>query len=171
MVIVTTIGYNDKMAAIVLKAWCDGSITKNPGGVGGFAALVDDGTKRWTLTGAEANSTSNRAEIMAVIMLLTSLPPASEVVIHSDSNYVVLGVMERMHRWAGDGWRGGDRKPVKNQDLWQRLFSLCSTYKVKMVWVRGHSGIPENELVDKLAKEATKDFVKNNLTINGHVVV
>ena len=73
------------------------------------------------------------------------------VEIHTDSQYVMLGVTEWLAGWKRRGWKTADKKPVKNVDLWQRMDELVRAHNIAWFWVRGHNGHPENERADALA--------------------
>jgi ribonuclease HI len=109
-----------------------------------------------TICGGEPRTTNNRMELMAAISALEALRRASVVHITTDSQYVKQGIDTWLPRWQENGWRTSDRKPVKNQDLWQRLAAAAAAHQVRWHWTRGHSGHVENEKVDKLAREAAE---------------
>jgi len=111
-------------------------------------------TSERTLSGGETDTTNNRMELMAAICALEALRRATSVRLTTDSQYVMQGIQTWVPRWQANGWRTADRKPVKNQDLWQRLAAAVAPHKVLWQWTRGHSGHAENEKVDKLAREA-----------------
>ena len=92
--------------------------------------------------------------ISQAIRALEALRRASSVKLTSDSQYVMHGIEKWLPRWQANGWRTSDKKPVKNQDLWERLVAAVSPHCVRWHWTRGHSGHIENEKVDKLAREA-----------------
>ncbi len=111
-----------------------------------------DGTER-ELFGGEPVTTNNRMEMMAVIEALTALTRSCDVVIHTDSTYVMKGITEWIHSWKAKGWKTAAREPVKNVDLWKRLDELAAGHRIKWVWVKGHSGHDGNERADKLANK------------------
>ena len=111
-----------------------------------------DGTER-ELFGGEAVTTNNRMEMMAVIEALMALTRSCDVVIHTDSTYVMKGITEWIHSWKAKGWKTAAREPVKNVDLWKRLDELAAGHRIKWVWVKGHSGHDGNERADKLANK------------------
>ena len=92
--------------------------------------------------------------VMAVISALESLKRHCTVVLYTDSQYVQKGISEWIHSWKRRGWKTADKKPVKNIDLWQRLDAVHAQHQVVWHWVRGHSGHPENERADALARAA-----------------
>jgi len=141
------------MSATHVEIFTDGACLGNPG-PGGWAALLRYKTSERTLSGGETDTTNNRMELMAAICALEALRRATSVRLTTDSQYVMQGIQTWVPRWQANGWRTADRKPVKNQDLWQRLAAAVAPHKVLWQWTRGHSGHAENEKVDKLAREA-----------------
>jgi ribonuclease HI len=137
----------------VVEIYTDGACRGNPG-PGGWGALLTQGEHAKELSGAEPLTTNNRMELTAVIRALEALKRPSEVRIFTDSEYVRRGITEWVKSWKVRGWKTADRKPVKNQDLWERLDTLAAGHKIEWRWVKGHSGIPGNERVDRLANEA-----------------
>jgi ribonuclease HI len=93
-------------------------------------------------------------ELMAAIRALETLKRSCAIDLTTDSTYVRNGVTQWMSAWKRRGWRTADKKPVKNQDLWQRLDQAAERHRVSWHWVRGHSGHVENERVDALANAA-----------------
>jgi ribonuclease HI len=137
----------------IVEIYTDGACRGNPG-PGGWAALLSTGEHEKELSGAEVLTTNNRMELTAVIRALEALKRPSEVRILTDSEYVRRGITEWVKSWKARGWRTAGRKPVKNQDLWERLDELAAGHRIEWRWVRGHSGVPGNERVDRLANEA-----------------
>lgn len=136
-----------------VEAHTDGACLGNPG-PGGWAALLRAGGHERELVGSEPLTTNNRMELMAAIAALEALTRACEVVLFTDSQYVQKGISEWMPGWVRRGWRTASGQPVKNQDLWERLHAAQATHRVQWRWVRGHSGDPDNERVDGLARAA-----------------
>ncbi|HEY9131427.1 MAG TPA: ribonuclease HI [Dyella sp.] len=135
-----------------VQAFTDGACLGNPG-PGGWAALLRaKGTER-LLVGGEPATTNNRMELMAAIAALEALTRPCKVVLCTDSRYVMQGIEEWVPRWKANGWRTADKKPVKNQDLWERLSQAVSVHQVKWQWVKGHNGHAENERVDEAARK------------------
>jgi ribonuclease HI len=137
----------------MIEIYTDGACRGNPG-PGGWAALLITGEREKEINGAEALTTNNRMELTAVIRALEALKRPVEACIYTDSEYVRRGITEWVHNWKQRGWRTADKKPVKNQDLWERLDELTAGHKLDWRWVKGHSGVPGNERVDRLANEA-----------------
>ncbi len=134
----------------------DGSCLKNPGGAGGFAAIVDGFGERQVLTGGESASTNNRMELMAAIVALESLSPRAplNVLLYSDSKYLVDGMSQGWPlKWERNGWKTKKKAPVCNPELWKRLLAASRRHIVTWEWVRGHNGDRDNELCDTLALE------------------
>ena len=129
----------------------DGACLGNPG-PGGWAALLRYGQRERELVGGEAQTTNNRMELMAAIRALEVLTEPCEVVLHTDSQYVRKGITEWMPNWLRRNWRTAAGAAVKNQDLWQRLHAAAQRHEVDWRWVKGHSGDPDNERVDDLAR-------------------
>jgi ribonuclease HI len=113
--------------------------------------LLRCGGRDKELSGGEATTTNNRMELTAAIRALEALTERCEVDLYTDSTYVRSGITEWLPRWKARGWRTANRKPVKNQDLWQELAEVVTLHEVRWHWVKGHSGHPENERADALA--------------------
>lgn len=131
----------------------DGACLGNPG-PGGWAALLRYRGKERELFGGEAATTNNRMELMAAIMALEALSEPCVVTLHTDSQYVRQGITEWMKNWVRRGWKTAAGEPVKNRDLWERLHAASQRHSIDWRWVKGHSGNPDNERVDVLARNA-----------------
>lgn len=140
-----------KQNAVVV--YTDGACSGNPGPGGWGCVLLYNGHRR-ELSGGDADTTNNRMEMMAVIRALESLKRSCSVMIFTDSVYVMKGITEWMEQWKKRGWKTAAKKPVKNVELWQRLEQAVSGHDVDWTWVKGHSGVPENERADELATTA-----------------
>ncbi|RUQ28106.1 MAG: ribonuclease HI [Candidatus Competibacteraceae bacterium] len=136
-----------------MTLFTDGACSGNPG-PGGWGALLRYGAHEKELSGGEPATTNNRMEMLAVIHGLEALKKPAQVRIYTDSQYVMKGMTEWLAGWKRRGWKTADRQPVKNMDLWQRLEAAMTPHQVEWQWVRGHSGHPENERVDQLARAA-----------------
>jgi ribonuclease HI len=134
----------------VVEIYTDGACKGNPG-VGGWGALLKCDGKIRELYDGEPHTTNNRMELTAVIRALEALRRPCRVRLHTDSQYVQLGISTWIHSWKKRGWRTADKKPVKNEDLWRRLDELRGEHEVEWLWVRGHDGDPGNERADELA--------------------
>jgi ribonuclease HI len=135
----------------LVEIFTDGACSGNPG-PGGWGAILRYGAAEKELCGGEAATTNNRMEMTAAIRALETLKRPSTVRIHTDSIYLKDGITRWIHAWKTRGWKTADKKPVKNVDLWQRLEAALEHHQVEWVWVRGHSGHPENERADALAR-------------------
>ncbi len=140
----------------VVTIFTDGACLGNPG-AGGYAAIViEDGVRREIAQGFR-RTTNNRMEMMAAIEALASLSGSRAVRLHSDSQYLVFGMTKGWARnWRRKGWRRADNSPALNPDLWQALLDLSERHDIEWVWVRGHSGDPDNERCDQLSVEHAK---------------
>ncbi len=141
------------MSSDVVEIFTDGACSGNPG-PGGWAAILRFRDEQKELTGGERETTNNRMEMMAAIAALEALKRPSQVEITTDSTYVKDGITRWIHGWKKNGWKTSAKKPVKNQDLWQRLDQALAPHQVEWHWVRGHEGHPENERADALARQA-----------------
>jgi ribonuclease HI len=136
----------------IVQIYTDGACKGNPG-PGGWGALLIYGEHRKELCGGEKLTTNNRMEMTAVIEALAALKGPSEVILHTDSTYVMKGITEWIHAWIKRGWKTADKKPVKNADLWQLLQAQVQRHQVQWRWVKGHAGDPGNERADQLAND------------------
>lgn len=143
------------MSHKTVDIFTDGACLGNPG-PGGWGALLRYGDTERELSGADPDTTNNRMELMAAIMALEALTKPCDVVLWTDSTYVKNGIEQWLANWIRRGWKTAAKKPVKNQDLWQRLDAARSPHQVTWKWVKGHSGHPENERVDDLARLAAQ---------------
>lgn len=139
-----------------VEIFTDGACSGNPG-PGGWGALL-----RWRdavkeLKGGERETTNNRMELMAAIQALEALKRPAQVQLHTDSTYLRDGITKWIHSWKAKGWKTANKKPVKNIDLWQRLEAALERHQVDWHWVKGHSGHPENDRADALAREGIPD--------------
>lgn len=142
-----------------VEIFTDGACRRNPG-PGGWAALLRIGTHEKLLKGSEATTTNNRMELMAAIEGLKALKKPSTVVLTTDSQYVRQGITQWISGWKRNGWRTSQKKPVKNQDLWQALDAALENHSVQWEWVKGHSGHVENERADQAANDAIDEMLE-----------
>ena len=134
--------------------YTDGGAKPNPGGPGGWAVLLKFGDHTKELSGGEPSTTNNRMELMAAIMALEALKEPCQVTMFTDSQYLKNGITQWMNNWKRNGWRTADKKPVKNQELWERLDDARQRHTITWKWLRGHAGHEHNERVDQLATAA-----------------
>ncbi|AQZ95491.1 ribonuclease HI [Halopseudomonas phragmitis] len=142
-----------------IEIFTDGACKGNPG-PGGWGVLLRWGEHEKALCGGEPDTTNNRMELMAAIQGLQALKKSSQVILTTDSEYVMKGIREWMPNWKKRGWKTSSRQPVKNADLWQQLDELVAQHQVEWRWVRGHSGHRENEIADALANQGVEQVLK-----------
>jgi ribonuclease HI len=140
--------------------YTDGACRGNPG-PGGWGALLIAGDTRKELMGAQSLTTNNRMELTGAIEGLNALKRRCAVRLHTDSKYLLHGITEWLPDWKARGWRTAARKPVKNQDLWERLDAAVQGHEIEWRWVRGHAGDAGNERVDELANMAIDDLLSH----------
>lgn len=134
-----------------IEIFTDGSCSGNPG-PGGWGAILRFNGYEKELSGGEANTTNNRMELTSVIKALSALKEPCDVVITTDSQYVVNSIEKGwVIKWKNNNWIKPDKKKALNSDLWETLLDLLQIHNVKFEWIRGHNGHPENERCDSLA--------------------
>jgi ribonuclease HI len=138
-----------------IKIYTDGSCLGNPG-PGGYGALLIYKGHRKELNQGFTLTTNNRMELLGAIEALATLSERCDITLTTDSQYVRQGITQWIHGWKRKGWKTANRQPVKNVDLWKRLDTLSQQQNIDWRWVKGHSGHPENERVDDLAREAAE---------------
>lgn len=141
------------MTEHIVEIYTDGACSGNPG-PGGWGALLRFKGNEKKLSGHEEETTNNRMELMAAIQALEALKKPCYVAFYTDSQYVKNGITQWIEGWKAKGWRTAAKKDVKNRDLWERLDSAVQRHKIEWHWVKGHAGHEENEIVDKLARDA-----------------
>ena len=134
----------------------DGACSGNPG-PGGWCVIIKKDDKVNEFFGGDLETTNNKMELTAVIKGFENLKNASEVLVKTDSTYVINGITKWLPNWKAKGWINSAKKPVANKDLWEQLESLISSHKVDWLWVKGHSGDDENERADELARKGLRD--------------
>jgi ribonuclease HI len=141
----------------LVEIYTDGACKGNPGPGGWGVLLRREGATR-EFHGGEPHTTNNRMELIAVIRALEALEPGTRARLHTDSQYVHLGISKWIRDWKRRGWRTAEKKPVKNEDLWRRLEELAGSREVDWIWVRGHVGNAGNERADELANLGVAEF-------------
>ena len=136
----------------VVEVYTDGSCLVNPG-LGGWAAIIKNGRETSSISGSDRMTTNNRMELTAALEALKKLPKGCEVRLYTDSQYLKLGVTEWMPNWKTRGWQRKGGK-LANIDLWQSLDLEIQKHHIQWHWVKGHNGHRENEMVDRLARQA-----------------
>lgn len=148
--------------ADTVTIYTDGACRGNPGPGGWGAYLVARGVER-ELWGGESATTNNRMELTAAIQALACLKRSCHVELYTDSKYVMQGIGEWLPNWKRRGWKTADKKPVKNQDLWQALDEECQKHAIVWHWVKGHAGDPGNERADALANRGIDELHRPRL--------
>ena len=147
-----------------VKIYTDGAARGNPDGPGGYGTVLEYVDTKGQLHTKEISqgykkTTNNRMELMAVISGLEALNRKCSVTIYSDSKYFVDAVEKGWAKaWQKNGWKKGDKSPAKNPDLWERLLNLLDNHEIKLVWLKGHAGHPENERCDQMAVKESQKF-------------
>jgi ribonuclease HI len=136
-----------------VEIFTDGACKGNPG-PGGWGAILRMGQHEKELSGSDPATTNNRMEMTGAIRALSALIEPCDVVLHTDSRYVIDGITKWVHGWKKKGWINASKQPVRNSDLWHDLIEAAQPHNVDWVWVKGHDGHPENERADKLASDA-----------------
>jgi ribonuclease HI len=143
----------------IVEVYADGACKGNPG-PGGWGVLIRMGQHSKELFGGELMTTNNRMELTAVIRALEALKRTCQLQIYTDSVYVQKGMTEWLASWKARGWRTSDKKPVKNDDLWQQLDLLAQQHQIEWFWVKGHAGHEGNEKADALANEGVAKILE-----------
>jgi ribonuclease HI len=142
----------------IVEIYTDGACKGNPG-PGGWGVLLKRDGKLREFHGGEPHTTNNRMELIAVIRALEALEPGTRARLHTDSQYVHLGISKWIRDWKRRGWRTAEKKPVKNEDLWRRLDELAGQHEIEWIWVRGHTGHAGNERADELANLGVAEVI------------
>ena len=137
--------------------YTDGACRGNPG-PGGWGVLIEYGESRKQLYGGDISTTNNKMELTAAIMALKEIKEPCEIILYTDSKYVLQGIEEWIHNWKKRGWKGANKRPVKNIELWKELDELRDEHNIKWNWVKGHSGDPGNETADMLANRGIDEL-------------
>ncbi len=141
-----------------IEIFTDGACSGNPGPGGWGAVLRYRGVEK-ELSGGEAQTTNNRMELTALIEALAVLKEPCEILLCSDSKYVIDGLQKGWAKgWKARGWKKADKSPALNPDLWDRLLTLAQPHTIRYQWIKGHAGHPENERCDRLAVEQSRRY-------------
>lgn len=144
-----------------VEIFTDGACKGNPG-PGGWGAVVRYGEHEKEICGGEEDTTNNRMELTAAIKSLNLLIEPCDVLLHTDSKYVLDGITRWVEGWQRNGWKNASKQPVRNADLWHELIEAVGRHEIEWHWVKGHSGNAGNERADGLASAAAEAI------INGH---
>lgn len=142
-----------------VELFSDGACSGNPG-VGGWGTILRCGTTEKEFSGAEWETTNNRMEMTGAIRGLEALTRPCDVVVTTDSQYLVKGMTEWLPGWIRKGWVNSKKEPVLNRDLWERLNELAKIHRIQWAWIKGHNGHAENERCDTLARGAIEELKK-----------
>lgn len=134
-----------------IEIFTDGSCLGNPG-PGGYGAILRYKQQEKELSQGFKTTTNNRMEMLAAIVALEQLTEPCHVTLCSDSQYLQQGIQQWIHQWKKNNWQTKQKKSVKNKDLWLRLDQMQQRHQIEWMWVKGHSGHPENERCDELAR-------------------
>lgn len=147
---------SDKLKKI--EMFTDGACSGNPG-PGGYGVIIRYGDNEKELKGGAKNTTNNRMELTAVIEGLKALNEPCEVILQTDSKYVVDSINKGwVYNWKKNHWIKSDKKKALNVDLWEELLKLLEIHKVEFNWIKGHNGHIENEQCDRLAVSQIKSY-------------
>ena len=140
-----------------VEIYTDGACRGNPG-PGGWGVVLIAGSRRKTMHGGTLESTNNRMELTAVIKALNALKGGRQVILYTDSKYVLDGINSWIDGWKSRGWKTAAKKPVKNQDLWEALDNARGRHDINWKWVKGHAGNAGNEEADELANRGIDEL-------------
>ncbi len=151
--------YNIRMKQVTI--YTDGACSCNPGPGGYGAILIYNGIEK-VISGGEANTTNNRMELLAVLKALSCLKERCRVTLYSDSAYVVNSIQNKwIYAWIHNGWKTSDKKPVKNQELWEELLRILTIQDVTFVKVKGHADNVYNNRCDQIARDEITKLSNN----------
>ncbi len=138
-----------------VEIFTDGSCLGNPG-PGGYGVVLKYKDKIKELSQGYKLTTNNRMEMLATIVALQSLKEPCQITLTTDSQYVRQGITQWIHKWQKNNWKTASKQDVKNVDLWKLLNQQQQRHNIQWNWVKGHSGHPENERCDELARQAAE---------------
>tara|TARA_A100001015_G_scaffold302760_1_gene391380 strand:- start:795 stop:1244 length:450 start_codon:yes stop_codon:yes gene_type:complete len=139
------------MSNTKLQIYTDGACLGNPG-PGGWAAIIIENGQERVFSGNDNMTTNNRMELLAIIKALESINENLELIIYTDSKYVINGITSWIKNWEANSWKNSTKQPVKNVDLWKKLDMNAKKHNIEWIWVKGHSGNFFNEKVDEIAR-------------------
>ena len=140
-----------------IEIFTDGACRGNPG-KGGWGVMIRANGLEESLYGGDLSTTNNIMELTAAIKALEHIPENSNVVLTTDSKYVMQGITKWIKNWKIRNWKTASKKPVLNKELWKRLDNLTNLHSVEWKWVKGHSGHRENEIADQLANKGIDEI-------------
>lgn len=143
----------------MIHIFTDGACIGNPG-PGGWGVLVQRPDRTCFFSGHTPQTTNNRMELTAVIRALEQTQKQAQICLFSDSQYVIKGITDWVHKWEKNGWQNSKKKDVENKDLWVMLLALSRTFDtLQWQWVKGHSQCMGNTIADRLAQNAAHNVV------------
>tara|TARA_B110000116_G_C16731402_1_gene533915 strand:+ start:757 stop:1188 length:432 start_codon:yes stop_codon:yes gene_type:complete len=141
-----------------ISIYTDGACSGNPG-IGGWGVVIlIPREKPVHLNGGSNNTTNNQMELTATIEGLQYFKESKQILIITDSKYVINGIESWIKNWKKNGWKTASKKPVKNKDLWEKLDKEITKHAIEWQWVKGHAGNDNNEKADYLARR----FIEEN---------
>ena len=141
-----------------VQIFTDGACSGNPG-PGGWGAILRYGTAEKELSGGAAETTNNRMELTGVISALAALKEPCQVLLTTDSKYVVDSITKGwVYGWKKRGWVKSDKKPALNPDLWEQLLALTDRHQLRYHWVKGHAENPYNNRCDEMAVAESRKY-------------
>jgi len=141
-----------------ITIYTDGACSGNPG-IGGWGVVIlIPGDNPVYLNGGSNNTTNNQMELTATIESLKYFKESKQILIFTDSKYVMNGIETWIKNWKINGWKTASKKPVKNKDLWEKLDKEIIRHTIEWKWVKGHAGNENNEKADFLARR----FIEKN---------
>ncbi len=148
------------MSKIII--YTDGACRGNPG-LGAWGAVLMDESGKYYLEMAESTpkTTNNKMELLAAIEALKVVKKPSDIMLYTDSMYLVNGMTKWIKNWVNRNWTKSDKKPVENKEFWQELLALTNKHNVVFNWVKAHNGDEYNERVDGLANFAMDNHIAN----------
>ena len=144
-----------------VEIWTDGASKGNPG-PGGWGAWMKYKGHVLELCGGALSTTNNQMELTAPTEALCRLKEPCKVILHTDSKYVQQGMTAWIYGWIKKGWKTADGSPVKNAELWKKLYEASKPHKIDWVWVKGHDGLEGNERADFLANLGVEKTLEEN---------
>jgi len=143
-----------------IKIYTDGACARNPG-PGGWGALILCGSTKKEIFGYELDTTNNQMELQAAISALEILKVSCNIEIFTDSKYLQQSITSWIHGWYKNNWYKKDKRPVKNLQLWKKLYEQTQKHNIKWYWIKGHSNDKGNDIADGLAVKGKKLAMKN----------
>lgn len=153
-----------------IEIFTDGSCLGNPG-PGGCAAILRYKQYKKEFSAGYYITTNNRMELMAAIIALESLKNSCHIILHSDSQYLLTGITQWIYIWKKNHWKNTEEKLIKNIDLWRRLDMAIQPHKIKdWHWLKSHTGHPDNERCDQLARNAARNPLNKDYALNSIIL-